>query len=487
MNTNIANLEPKQIWHLFAELLQIPRPSKHEEQIRKWIISQATKLNLAYVVTPIGNIVIQKPATSGLESCKKVTLQCHMDMVPAKLATSTHDFLTDPISAYIDGDWVKANGTTLGADNGIGLAIGLAVMAANDIAHGPLELLITTDEEAGMSGAFNLRKEDITGDILINLDSENDQEVCISCAGGVDTEIEYTVNLVDYDSSGQIALKIYLGDLVSGHSGVDIHLGRANANKEIASLLYILNKKVGIRLAHISGGKLRNVIPTYCEVIIVIDENKLDQVIALCKEFRNNFMIQYQDIETKFKFDVEQAVLPKQLISQEQTSKIINAINGCFNGIYQINWSIGIAQMSSNLGIIKLDNNRIKIVTLQRAPDTFAKYKLAYMLASSFEAIGATVTHLSDYPGWLPNLNSEILAIVKDSYKRLFQHEIKISATHGGLECGLIMAKAPFIDAVSIGATILDPHSANERLNIKSVAKIWKLLKDILGNIPFKS
>lgn len=486
MDTNINVLKPIVIWDIFADICKVPRPSKHEDQIRAWIINKAQELKLNYIVTPIGNIIIQKAATKGLEHLKKVTLQCHMDMVPAKLATSKHNFLTDPIHAYIDGEWVTADGTTLGADNGMGLAMGLAVLASEDIIHGPVELLITTDEEAGMSGAFNLRESDIAGDILLNLDSEDDQEVCIGCAGGIDTTIEYKVDFVNYEKNNKLAVKITLGSLVSGHSGCDIHVGRANANKEIAILLYMLNKQVGVQLAHISGGKLRNVIPAYCEAIIVIDADRYDDVMAICKEFKDNFAIQFKDIETKFNFEFERVDVLNKVIVKDQSDKFINALAGSFSGIYQVNWDIGIAQMSSNLGVVKIEDDTIFITTLQRSADGYAKNKLAYMVAATFEAIGARVTHSASYPGWLPNLSSEALQIVKSSYKQLFNEDIKVSATHGGLECGLIMSKAPHIDAVSIGATIRDPHSANERVNIKSVAKVWELLKEILKNIPRK-
>lgn len=488
MDTNLSKLEPKLIWAYFEEICKIPHPSKHEEKILAWLIETAKQLKLEFKTTQVGNIVIQKPATSGMEQCKKITLQAHMDMVPAKLAESQHDFKTDPIKAYIDGEWVTADGTTLGADNGMGVATGLAILASKDLVHGPIEMLITTDEEAGMSGAFGLNSEDVSGDILLNLDSEEDHEVCIGCAGGINTNIEIPVKkAVVSDPKNKVALKIALGNLASGHSGVDVHIGRANANKEIGSLLYLLNKQIELDLSHISGGRLRNVIPAYCEIIIVVDNKDKTQVAAIVDEFKNNFAIEYKGVETKFTLTLEECPLPDKVIEKNDGQKFILALKTCFNGLYRMNWEINIPQMSSNLGVIKVENDNIHLITLQRCPDEFAKLKVADMVAAPFELIGAKVEQEGQYPGWLPNLDSQMLEVVQNSYSKLFNSDIKVSATHGGLECGLILDKAPHMDAVSIGATIRDPHSANERVNIKSVAKVWELVKEILKNTPVKA
>lgn len=484
VDTGLSKLEPKLIWNYFEQMCKIPHPSKHEDKIREWVIQAAKELNLEVKTTPVGNVVIQKPATKGMEQRKKITMQAHMDMVPAKLASSPHNFLTDPIKAYIDGEWVTADGTTLGADNGIGVATGFAVLASKDIQHGPLEMLVTTDEEAGMSGAFGLRSEDLSGEILLNLDSEEDHEVCIGCAGGVDTDIRLPITQIKLDKKNKLALKIAVGNLVSGHSGVDIYIGRANANKEIGNLLYLLSKDVSFELAHISGGRLRNVIPAYCEVIIVLDKADKEKALSIIKQFESNFAIEFKGIETKYTISVDDCDLPDSILEPKDTRKFVTALKACFNGLYQMNWDINIPQMSSNLGVIKIENSTIHLTTLQRCPDEYAKYKVAGMVAAPFELIGAEVKHCGAYPGWLPNINSPMLKIVQDSYRQLFNSEIKVSATHGGLECGLILDKAPHMDAVSIGATIRDPHSANERVNIKSVAKVWELVKVILQNTP---
>jgi dipeptidase D len=465
----------------------VPRPSKKEDKIRQFLVDTAISLGLKYKVTLVGNVVIEKPATRGMERCKKVTFQVHMDMVPAKLRTSPHNFETDPIKAYIDGDWVTADGTTLGADNGIGIAYALAVLAAQDISHGQLELLVTTDEETGMSGAFGLNASDISGDILLNLDSEEDTEVCIGCAGGINTEIAIPFNWCDYDKTKQAAYKIVLDGLYSGHSGVDIHLGRANAIKEIAGFLYMLQQHLPFSLAHISGGRLRNVIPAYCEVIIVIDRDNEDKLYSMQKEYLAGLVIDYATTEKNLKLSVSGADLPEQVISSNVTKDLVVALHSCFNGVLQMNWEINIPQTSSNLGVIKIVDKQIMLTTLQRSPSASAKRKLAAMVGGVFELIGGKVEYTGEYPGWLPNLSSEMLRVVEDSYAKLFGHKIKVAATHGGLECGLILDKFPDMDAVSIGATIRDPHSANERVSINSVAKVWQLLKDILANTPLRA
>lgn len=486
MDTNIGKLLPTEVWGYFEQICKIPRPSKKEEQIRQFLVNTAQQLGLECKVTEIGNVVINKPAFAGMENRKKVTMQVHMDMVPAKLQTSTHDFATDPIKAYIDNEWVTADGTTLGADNGIGIALALAILAADNIEHGPLELLVTTDEEAGMTGAFGLNTSDISGDILLNLDSEEDNEVCIGCAGGINTEIKLPINWLGYIKTGKSAFKIVLDGLYSGHSGVDIHLGRANAIKEIGNLLYSLQQQLDFDIAHISGGRLRNVIPAYCEVIIVIDNKAKEQLLGLIDSFENNLKHEYLNVETKLKLRAIDVKLPEMIIDKNITPKFILALKACFNGLYQMNWDINIPQTSSNLGVIKIVDEAIEITTLQRSPDAFAKQKVADQFASAFRLIGAKVEHSGEYPGWLPNLSSEMLQVVINSYEQLFDQKIKISATHGGLECGLILGKFPYMDAVSVGSTIRDPHSANERLNIKSVDKIWQLLKLILRNTQLK-
>ncbi|MFN8770117.1 MAG: beta-Ala-His dipeptidase [Neisseriaceae bacterium] len=486
MNNSIADLMPSAVWGYFDQICKIPRPSKKEDQIRQFIVYEARALGLEYIITEIGNVVINKPAFSGMENCKKITIQVHMDMVPAKLQSSSHNFETDPIKAYIDGQWVTADGTTLGADNGIGIAFALAILKSKDIKHGPLEILATTDEEAGMTGAFGLNHGEISGDILLNLDSENDTEVCIGCAGGINTEIKLPIKKVNYDKVGKIALKVALDGLYSGHSGVDIHLGRANAIKEIANLMYSLQQIVSFDLCHISGGKLRNVIPAYCEIIIIVENKDKDALIKFIKSFEADLKHEYVKTESRLKLTVSDIQLPDTIIETQTVHNLILALKSCFNGMLEMNWELNIPQTSSNLGVIKSVNNEIEIISLQRSPDAFAKKNLAKQVAAPFELIGAKTFYSGEYPGWLPNLSSEMLGVVTKGYKEIFSQEVKVSATHGGLECGLILDKYSKMDAVSIGPTICDPHSANERVSIKSVDKIWTLLQNILSNTPRK-
>jgi len=484
MNKELEKLEPQLVWQYFAQICDVPRPSGKEEQIRQFLINTAQSLGLVYKVTSIGNIVIQKPATPGMENCKKITLQVHMDMVTAKLRDLVHDFTRDAIKPYIDGDWVRAKGTTLGADNGIGVAYGLAILTATDLVHGDLELLVTSDEEVGMTGAFGLNAGDIDGDILLNLDSEEDEEVCIGCAGGINTEISLPLNWVNYDIADKLALKVVLDGLYSGHSGVDIHLGRANAIKELAGFLYTVAQHIPVELCHISGGRLRNVIPAYCEAVIVISSADLAQLEELRQEYLANLVIEYQLTEKNMRLTVTPDELPAQIIAPPITRQVISALHACFNGLWQMNWALNIPQTSSNIGVVKIVDNHLQIITLQRSASNAAKIKLAARIGSIFELIGAKVSYEGDYPGWLPNLSSEMLGIVESCYEELFAHKIKVSATHGGLECGLILSKFPYMDAVSIGATVRDPHSVNERVNIQSVAKIWRLITKILAMTP---
>jgi dipeptidase D len=484
----MENLEPTIVWNNFANICAIPRPSKSEEKIRQDLIDFANRLNLDYKVTEVGNIVINKEAVSGFENKQKVTLQAHMDMVPAKLHHVIHDFRVDPIQTIIDGDWIRSSlGTTLGADNGIGLAYILAILEAKNINHGPIEALITVDEEAGMTGAFSLKQSDISGDILLNLDSENDMEVCIGCAGGINTNINIPVKRIRYNKTDKICYKIILDGLYSGHSGCDIHLNRANAIKEMASVLLELQSLIYFELSHINGGKLRNVIPGYCEAFIVIENYQNNKLIEYIKHLDNILKQEFSYTDPNLNLSFENIDLPDDIIDPLVKEKFIFALNSVFDGVYRMDTELNIAETSSNIGFIKSYDDKIEIISLQRSPNKNNKLKIAKRIASSFLLLNAHIEHDSDYPGWIPNLNSKALALVKDSYLKLFGHDIKVSATHGGLECGLIVDKVPNIDAISIGATIKDPHSANERVSISSVQKTWKLIQEFLLNVPSKN
>lgn len=482
MDRNIEKLEPQIVWDYFKQLTQIPRPSKHEEKVREYLIATAKKLGLDCFVSPIGNVTIRKQATDATLPRKKIVLQAHMDMVASKTPESQHNFLTDPIDAYIDGEWVTANQTTLGADNGMGVAMGLAVLASNNIKHNDIELLVTVDEEAGMTGAFGLVGDEVSGEVLLNLDSENDEEVCIGCAGGINTNISYPINYTQAKADAT-SLKLVLTGLFSGHSGCDITLGRANAIKEMASLLLQLKELTELDLVLISGGKLRNVIPGYCEAVINVANDK----VALIKEFIANYALElnreFALSDPNMKLLVQDHELSATVIESEQVNKFLLALTSVFNGAWRVNNELGIAETSSNIGVVSTHGDHLEVITLQRSALNAAKTKMANMIAAAFKQIGATVEHADSYPGWQPNTESPALAVVCETYRELFNEEMIVGATHGGLECGLIMDKFPALDAISIGATICFPHSPNEKVNIASVAKSWKLLVALIEKL----
>jgi dipeptidase D len=478
MDKQIEKLEPKVVWKFFKELTKVPRPSKKEDKVRQYIIDTAKQMNLDYSVTAVGNVIIRKKATDNSAKRKTLILQAHMDMVPSKTKESKHNFETDPIEAYIDGEWVTANETTLGADNGMGVAMAFAVLESSNIKHNDIEVLITTDEEAGMTGAFGLVGDELTGKVLLNLDSENDEEVCIGCAGGMNTNITYPISYQDAPANTS-TIRIELKDLFSGHSGCDITLGRANAIKEVASLLVELGNEFAFDLVSISGGKLRNVIPSYCEAVINAESNKITAIKDYINNYTKELLIEFAKSDPNMKLDIID-VANSQIINPAQSQLFIQALAGAFNGAWRLNNKLGIAETSSNIGVVSTTAESLKVVTLQRSAMHMPKVKLGNIVAAPFKLIGATVEHSGIYPGWQPNVDSPALEVVKQVYRDLFEHDIIVGATHGGLECGLIMDKFPQVDAVSIGATIEFPHSPNERVNIASVAKSWKLLTHLI-------
>jgi dipeptidase D len=481
MDRNIEKLEPQSVWKYFKNITQIPRPSKKEAKILAYLIEEAKRLQLDYSVTPIGNIVIRKKATDSTPTRKKIALQAHMDMVPSKTKESNHDFENDPIDAYIDGEWVTANQTTLGADNGMGVAMALAVLSSTEIKHHDLEVLITTDEEAGISGAFGIIGDELKSQVLLNLDSEDDTEVCIGCAGGINTNISYQYTKTAPKAKAT-TFKIELKDLFSGHSGVDIPLGRANAIKEIAHLLIQLQNEFSIDLVSISGGKLRNVIPSYCEAIITISDKKTE-LINFINSYAKDLNQEFAETDPNLKLTIQEIAPATQIIAQHNALHFINALASVFNGVWRMNNKLGIAETSSNVGVVSTTDSHLEVITLQRSAMHAPKIKAANSVAAAFRQIGADIEHSDSYPGWQPNTGSPALAVVKQVYKELFNHEIHVGATHGGLECGLIMDKFPSLDAISIGATIRFPHSPNEQVNIQSVAKSWQLLTKLIETL----
>lgn len=486
MNNQLLNLEPKKIWFYFNEILQIPRPSKKEEKIAAYLMNFAKAHNLEAKQDEIGNVYIAKPAAKGFENMQTVVLQSHLDMVCEKNSDKIHDFENDPIEARIEGEWVKANGTTLGGDDGIGIAASLAILASDDIDHGPIECLFTMDEETGLTGAFALSTDLLKGKILLNLDSEDEGEIFIGCAGGKDTvaELEYTTEKVKDNS---LAFKLSISGLTGGHSGDDINKGLGNANKLLNRFLWEASAKYDIRISDINGGNLRNAIPREAFAIITVDKNNADKLIADAIKHNETIRFEYRTTEPELKFSAEETALPLSVISKEIQTKLINALYACPHGVISMSREIAnFVETSTNLASVKMKDHKIIITTSQRSSVESAKEDVCNMVASVFHLIGAKVTQGDGYPGWTPNPDSAILEVAKKSYVKLFNKEPKVLAIHAGLECGLIGEKYPEMDMISYGPTIKGAHSPDERMKIDTVKMFWDFTLDILKNIPKK-
>lgn len=483
--TQLSQLSPQPLWQIFEKICSIPHPSKHEQKISAWIQSFANDLGLDVKEDKVGNLIIKKPATPGMENRKGVILQAHMDMVPQKNSDKQHDFVNDPIEAYVDGDWVTANGTTLGADNGIGLAASLAVLQSNNIKHGPLEVLVTIDEEAGMTGAFGLESGWLDGEILLNTDSEDEGEVYMGCAGGIDVNIELPVEW-SATPSNKIAVSIALSGLKGGHSGVDIHLGRGNANKLLVRMLTLLD--IDFAIANIKGGSLRNAIPREADVTLVINAEDKTSLETQVKTINSLFIEELSKIEPNILFSIADVTLPEKQLSSQSQRAIINSINGCVNGVIRMSDTIdGVVETSTNLGVVRTEDNFISVKCLVRSLIDSARTNTQNMIASTFELTNAEVTFTGAYPGWEPKDDSPIKDILRETYQGMFGELPKIMVIHAGLECGLFKDAYPHWDMVSFGPTIRFPHSPDEKVKIDTVAPFYDLLVEVLGNIPTKS
>ncbi len=479
----IRDLEPKEVFKFFDEILKIPRPSKKEDKIVEYLINFAKQRGLEYDVDDVGNVVIRKPASPGMENRKPVVLQAHVDMVTEKEAGVDHDFEKDPIQAYVDGDWVKAKGTTLGADDGIGVATILAILDSKDLVHPPIEGLFTVDEETGLTGAFALREGFFKGKILINLDSEDWGEIFIGSAGGMDTVAEF--NYQAEPAPDGIAYKVVIDDLHGGHSGDEIHKGYANAIKLLDRFLVKVLYQMPYYLAYIHGGKVRNAIPRDAFAIIIFEPRYEELFKQLYEKYLQIFKDEYGKIEPNLRFEIERTDKPEKIINDEVAMNLLWALYGCPHGVYA--WSKDIPDLvetSTNLATVRTSANVIEVGTSQRSSKDSAKDDIATMVKAVFLLAGAEVSHSDGYPGWTPNLDSEILKITVDTFKRLFGKEPKVRAIHAGLECGLFLEKYPYLDMISIGPTLKDVHTPKERLNIPTVQEFWKLLTEVLKNIP---
>ena len=479
-------LKPASVFHYFEEICKVPRPSKKEEKIIAYLMDFAEKQGLEAKKDEAGNILIKKPATVGLENLKTVILQSHIDMVCEKNSDSNHDFLNDPIETYIDGEWLKAKGTTLGADNGIGMATQLAILAADDIQHGPLECLFTVDEETGLTGAFALKEGFMDGDILINLDSEDEGELFIGCAGGANTTAEFAYEEIDAPQD-YFFFNVAIKGLTGGHSGDDISKNRANANKLLNRFLSQLAVKYDLYLCRIDGGNLHNAIPREAHALCAVpmkhkEDVRIDMNIYTA-EIENEFSVTEPNLRTELGSETPCA----KAIDRETVARLLKSLYAVHHGVYA--WSQdmpGLVETSSNLASIKMVDGKIKIVTSQRSSILSSRKDMSEMIRAAFLLGGATVTTGDGYPGWKPNPASPILKVAIESYKKLFGVEPKVKAIHAGLECGLFLEKYPHLDMFSTGPTLRGVHSPDERMHIPAVDKFWQHLLDVLVNVPQK-
>ncbi len=483
--TNFEGLEPSKVWNYFYEVCQVPRPSGKESKIIDYLVNFGSRFHLQTHVDEVGNVVINKPASAGMESLKSVCLQSHLDMVAEKNSSSPHNFETDPIEPIIDGEWVKAVDTTLGADNGIGIAAQLAILSDNSLVHGPLECLFTVDEETGLKGASGLKPGFIKSNILINLDSEDEGELFIGCAGGMDTVATLTYVKKSVPKT-QVAYKIRVNGLIGGHSGDDINKERANAIKLLTRFLWTLCRRMGIKLAVIEGGNLRNAIPR--EAFAVITANRADES-KLKNEF-SQFVVaiksEFSQVENAMDITLEPVESPESVLKRKYQRRLLNVLYGCPHGIVSMSLLFkDLVETSTNLASIRFEeNNKIKIATSQRSMTEEKKLNIANRVRSVFELAKASVEQSAGYPGWNPNTTSEVLKITRNTYHDLFGTDPVVRAIHAGLECGLFLEKYPQLDMISFGPTIRNAHSPDERLEISTVTKYWDLLLKVLQNIP---
>lgn len=480
----INQLQPQRLFNYFEQILKIPRPSKKEQKIIDFLVQFAQKNNLQYKVDDVGNVLILKAATKGKENKKTVILQSHLDMVPEKATISQHNFEKDPIIAFVDTDgWVKSKETTLGADDGIGIAAAMAVLTANNIEHPAIEALFTVDEESGMTGAFGIDPNLLNGKILINLDSEDEGELFIGSAGGMDTSAVFEFFNENSDKN-HIAIEISIDKLHGGHSGDEIHFGYGNAIKFLNRIIYNLNKLIDLRLARFEGGSLRNAIPKDAKAIITFESNNFENFKKLFEQYKNEIFQEYSVIEPDMIIEYMQIETPKHLIDRQTHQLLLWSIYSAPHGVYAWDKEIeGLVQTSTNLATIKMNGNSITIGTSQRSSIDSQKFDIANKVRTTFELAGAKVTHGKPYPGWKPNTKSEILDITVNSYKKLFNEQPKVRAIHAGLECGLFLEKYPHLDIISFGPTIKGAHTPFEKLDIKSTQKFWDLLVDVLKTI----
>ena len=484
--SEIKNLNPECIWKNFYALTQVPRPSGHLEKIQQFLLEFAKNAGVEAFKDPADNIVMRKPASPGMENRKGVILQAHMDMVPQKTPESKHNFETDPIEPWIDGEWVKAKGTTLGADNGLGVAAIMAVMEDKSLKHGPVEALITADEETGMFGANALPEGELNGDILMNLDSETWGKFVIGSAGGINITASLEYKEVETDAE-DVAVKVTLKGLRGGHSGLEIHEGRGNANKMMVRFVREAIEECEARLATWHGGNMRNAIPFKAEVVLTLPKENVDDLKELVADWKEDFEDQFKNIESGIEFFAEEVEAPKTEVPVEIQDNLINAIYACHDGVVRMIPSYpDVVETSSNLAIINIEDGKAMLKILARSSREDMKDYILKMLESCFNMAGMKVESDGSYGGWDPNPQSEILHLLLKEYKELFNDNGIIQVDHAGLECSIILGKYPHLDVVSLGPSMKSPHTTNERALIATVEPFWQLLKKTLADIPVK-
>lgn len=485
MSKEIRTLEPIELWNNFADLNAVPRGSKKEERVIQFMVDFGENLNLETVVDHVGNVIIKKPASKGMESRKTIVMQSHLDMVHQKNSDTIFDFDTEGIKMIIDGDWVKADGTTLGADNGLGVAAIMSVLASTTIKHPAIEALFTIDEETGMTGAMGLQAGYLDGEILLNLDTEEDDEIDIGCAGGIDITAKNVYHEV-HTPSNSIGFTISVTGLNGGHSGMDIHKGLGNANKIMNRLLY--ESQELLRISEINGGSLRNAIPRESFALISVYLAKKDTFLKKINATINEIKNEFKTVDANLDVSITETSVPKKVMTTISQITLLNTIYAAHNGVYRMSNDMeGLVETSNNVARVIVKDEEITILCLTRSSVETSKFDLANTLKAAFELAGFQVTLSGSYPGWKPNVNSGILTVLTETYEKLFNSKADVVACHAGLECGILGTNYPDMDMISFGPTIQGAHSPDERANIKSAQKFWKYLLTILENIPSKN
>ncbi len=486
MNSEIAQLQPQSLWTNFAKLNAVPRASKKEERVIAFMKEFGNNLGLETIEDEVGNVIIKKPATPGMENRKTIVMQSHLDMVHQKNANTDFDFDSQGIDMYIDGDWVKAKGTTLGADNGLGVATIMAILESNDIPHPAIEALFTIDEETGMTGAQGLKGGLLKGEILLNLDTEEDNELGVGCAGGIDITAQR-----DYDQiptpSGGLAFEISIKGLNGGHSGMQIHEGLGNSNKLLARLLFDAQENFGAQISEIDGGGLRNAIPRESKATIVVDASKEEVFVQALQAHATDIKREYKTMEPQMVISLSKCATPNKVMNSDAQKVVVKAIYAAWNGVYRMSPDIpDLVETSNNVARVLVKDGHIKIACLTRSSVESSKMDLANTLKATFELAGCNVEFSGSYPGWTPNMNSAILKVMEDLYIKMNDEKPHVAACHAGLECGILGTNYPEMDMISFGPNIKGAHSPDERAQISSVQKFWNYVLEILKEIPKK-